>query len=401
MPAPKSERILFMKMLHLSDLHIGKRVHEFSMIEDQKYILNQIMMIAEQANVDGIFLSGDIYDRPIPSTEAIQVFDHFLTELANRNILVFAISGNHDSAERLAFGSSLMSSRGIYFSPVYQGTIQKISLTDEYGELVIHLLPFLKPAIVRHISSSAASRNEATQTEEAITTYQDAVRVALSQVELDQSKRNVLLAHQFVTGAKRCESEEVSVGGIDQIDVTLFDKFDYTALGHIHSPQHIGKETIRYCGTPLKYSFSEVEQEKSVTVVEFREKGAITLQTIPLSPLHDMRKLKGTYLELTTRSFYEKQNRNDYLQVTLTDEEDVPDALQKLRTIYPNLMQLLYDNQRTRENQQIDGCKSAQQKSEFEWIQEFFSIQNNRPMTLWQENLIKTLIEKTKREENL
>lgn len=371
-----------MKLMHLSDLHIGKRVSEFSMIEDQKYILTQILEMAEKEQVDGVLIAGDIYDKPVPSAEAVQVFDDFLTRLAVRGLPVYAVSGNHDSAERLAFGARLLSSRNVYLSPVYDGHVKPVTLTDEYGEAAIYLLPFVKPATVRH-----AFENEE------IDTYQDAVRAAVSHMELDPSKRNILVAHQFVTGAARCESEEVYVGGLDQVDAALFDAFDYVALGHIHSPQHVGRETVRYCGTPLKYSFSEAEQEKSVTIAELREKGDITVRKLPLCPLRDMRRLRGTYLEVTALSFYQNTNTEDYVQITLTDEEDIPDGLQKLRIIYPNLMRLEYDNQRTRENQMVEGAGETERKSEQELFEEFYELQNNQPMSEQQQIFVRKLIQ--------
>lgn len=370
-----------MKFMHLSDLHIGKRVNEFSMLEDQKYILAQILEMVKEEQVDGVFLAGDLYDKPVPPAEAVRVLDSFLTRLAGMGVPVFAVSGNHDSAERVAFGAQLFSSRGVYLSPVYEGQTESISLTDDYGEVRVHLLPFVKPAVVRHIFE-----------EEEINSYQDAVRVAVEHMEIDPAVRNVLVAHQFVTGAARCESEEILVGGLDNVDVTVFDRFDYVALGHIHSPQHVGRETVRYCGTPLKYSFSEAEQEKSVTVVEFKEKGQVELRKIPLTPLRDMRRIRGNYLEVTARSFYENTNTEDYVQITLTDEEDVPDGLQKLRVIYPNLMRLEYDNTRTRESGDVTGACEVDRKSAPELFGEFYELQNNQPMSEKQEAFVRDLI---------
>lgn len=371
-----------MKFMHLSDLHIGKRVNEFSMLEDQKYILAQILSLVEEEQADGVFLAGDLYDKPVPPAEAVQVLDSFLTRLARLNVPVFAVSGNHDSAERVAFGSRLLSSRGVYLSPVYDGAVEKISMTDAYGEVVIHLLPFIKPAVVRHVFE-----------EEGINSYQDAVYAAVSHMEINPEARNVLVAHQFVTGAARCESEEILVGGLDNVDSSVFEPFDYVALGHIHSPQHVGRETIRYCGTPLKYSFSEAEQEKSVTVVELKEKGQVEIRKLPLKPLRDMRRVRGSYLEVTARSFYQDSNTEDYIQVTLTDEEDVPDGLQKLRVIYPNLMRLEYDNKRTRNHENIDGACEVEQKSELELFKEFYELQNNQPMSGQQEAFVRDLVE--------
>lgn len=374
-----------MKLIHISDLHIGKRVHEFSMIEDQRYILNQIGDIIENVKADGVLIAGDVYDKSVPSAEAVQVFDSFLTRLSGEGIPVYVISGNHDSAERLSFGAELLKESGIYISRVYDGEIRTIETEDEYGPLYIHLLPFLKPSVVRH----ALERED-------MATCQEAVEAALEKLKADPEKRNVLVAHQFVLGAGRCDSEEVSVGGLDQIDGRVFDRFDYVALGHIHSPQHVGKETIRYCGTPLKYSFSEAGHKKSVTVVELKEKGRVEIETIPLIPKLDLRKIKGTYLEVSDRKAYTEENRYDYMQITLTDEEDIPNAMARLRTIYPNLMSLAYDNTRTRENREIQGLQEQSRKTELELFGEFFEKLNNEPMKEEQEEYMKNLIRKLK-----
>lgn len=376
-----------MKLFHLSDLHIGKRVNEFSMIEDQKYILKRILDLAEEEKPDGIILAGDIYDKQIPSAEAVQVFDEFITRLAGRAIPVFIISGNHDSAERLAFGGRLLNSRGIYLSPVYDGSVTKIPLKDQYGTVWIHLLPFIRPSTVRHVFENEA---------DLVTDVQTAAETVIRHMEIDLKDRNILVAHQFVTGASRCESEDVQVGGLDNIDAAVFTPFDYTALGHIHSPQNVGTDRVRYCGTPLKYSFSEVDQEKSITVVELEKKGTVRTSLLPLKPLRDMRKLRGIYLELTDRSFYRDMNREDYIQVTLTDEDDVPDGLQKLRVIYPNIMQLLYDNQRTKTTQEVDAAQAVEKKTEIELFYEFYELQNNQPMTKQQKDFAEQLIREIK-----
>lgn len=359
-----------MKFMHLSDLHLGKRVNEFSMIEDQKYILEQILSLLDWEAADAVLMAGDIYDKPVPPAEAVQLFDRFLTELADREIPIFAVSGNHDSAERLSFGSRIMSGQNVFISPVYDGSTARFTLTDDWGEVCVHLLPFIRPSAVRRAFEK-----------EEIHTYQDAVQTAVEQIRLDTEVRNLLVAHQFVTGASRCESEEITVGGIDNVDAAVFDSFDYVALGHIHSPQHIGRKEVRYCGTPLKYSFSEADQEKSVTVAELREKGNVSVTVYPLRPLRDMRKIRGTYLEVTARSFYQNMNTEDYLHITLTDEDDIPDAMQKLRVIYPNVMRLEYDNRRTREEQDIKITEETVQKSDLELFEEFYELQNNQPMT--------------------
>lgn len=374
-----------MRLLHLSDLHLGKRVNEFSMLEDQKYILKEIIRVIDAQKPDGILIAGDIYDKSTPGEEAVRLLDDFLTRLAKRKLPVFIISGNHDSAVKLSFASGLIDQSGIHFAPAYAGEIAPYHLGEEDG-VCIYMLPFVKPVTVRSVFP-----------EEKIENYTDAVRVAIKHMQLDPKKCNILVAHQFVTGAKRCESEEVSVGGLDQVDAGVFQDFAYVALGHIHGPQQVGRETIRYCGTPLKYSFSESNQQKSVTVIDITKEGGepkVQISTVPLIPLHDLRQLRGDYASVTDRRNYEHTATEDYLQITLTDEEDIPDAMAKLRIIYPNLMLLRYDNQRTRETQDITGSAEVGTKSPLELVEEFYEIQNNQPMRQEQQKLVEELIEK-------
>ena len=373
-----------MKFIHLSDLHIGKRVNGFSMLEDQKYILDQILMIAEEEMPDGVLIAGDVYDKPVPPAEAVQVFDAFLTGLADRNLPVFVISGNHDSPERLAFGGQLMKDRRVYMAPVYDGYLEPVQLEDRYGSLRVYMLPFIKPAVVRRCCP-----------EEGIETFEDAVRWALEHMaehKKGEDGRNILIAHQFVTGASCCDSEELSIGGLDQVSAELFDSFDYVAMGHIHGPQKVGRDTLRYSGTPLKYSFSEVNHRKSVTVVELLEKGNVTVNTRPLRPLHDMRELRGSYEELTSRDFYQGTAVDDYLHITLTDEEGILDAIGKLRSIYPNVMKLDYDNKRTREGRVVEAAANAD-KPPIVLMEELYQLQNNQPMTEQQADFAVKLME--------
>lgn len=371
-----------MKLIHLSDLHLGKRVNEFPMQEDQKFILIKILNIIDREKPDAVLIAGDIYDKSIPPVEAVQLLDSFLERLAEKKQQVFLISGNHDSPERLDFAAGLIASSGIHIDSVYRGEIQPYTLEDEYGPVNIYLLPFIKPSHVR-------SRFP----EETVVSYTDAVRISVEHMEIDDSMRNVIVTHQFVTGAVRSESEEISVGGSDNVDASVFDRFDYVALGHIHGPQRIGRETVRYCGTPLKYSFSEVKHQKSVTVVELREKGNVMIRTVELTPKHDMRELRGSYDELTNKKNYEGTAVDDYLHITLTDEEDVLDAVAKLRIIYPNLMKLDYDNRRTRENQQIGQVDDIESKTPLELFQEFYEQQNNQQMSEEQSAFSAKLIE--------
>lgn len=371
-----------MKLLHLSDLHLGKRVNGFSMLEDQRVILTQIVDLAEEEKVDAVLLAGDLYDKPVPPAEAVTLLDRFLTRLSGGGIPVFAISGNHDSPERLAFATRLLAGEGIHLTAQYQGPQPPFLLQDEYGDVAIYALPYLKPALVRHWNPEAD-----------IASYEEAVSYALGQWAVDKTRRNVLLAHQFVTGGVTCESEERSVGGVDQIPAPLFAAFDYVALGHLHGPQSVGRPTLRYSGSPLKYSFSECGHEKSVTLVTLREKGQVEIQALPLTPCRDLREIRGAYEEVTAKSFYQGTNREDYLHVILTDEEDVPEAMGKLRTIYPNLMKLSYDNRRTQGVAEVTGAERPEEKTPLELFQDFYQLQNNQPMAPQQEALVRQLME--------
>ena len=372
-----------MKIIHLADLHIGKRVNEFSMIDDQKYILNQILEIIDKEKPDAVIIAGDVYDKQVPSIEAVELLDSFISDISKRQTTTFIISGNHDSAERLAFGSSLMAMGKIYISPVYNGKISKYTLKNDFGSANFYLLPFVKPNHVKRFLP-----------DEKIESYTDAIRVVVDNLKLDTSEINILIAHQFVTGASRTESEEISVGGLDNVDASVFEDFDYVALGHIHRPQKIGTERIRYCGTPLKYSFSEVNDTKSVSIIEINSKEDFNLRTIPLIPKRDMRKIRGTYEELITKTSYENTNTDDYIHVTLTDEFNVTDAIQKLRVIYKNIMKLEYDNMRTRESRKINlDDMVIENKNPLEIFSEFYKLQNNQEMDDEQKEIIKKIME--------
>lgn len=373
-----------MRLIHLSDLHLGKRVNDFSMLEDQRYILLKILQIIDREQPDGVLIAGDIYDKSIPSADAVELLDEFLVGLSKRNLQIFIISGNHDSPERLAFGGRLMERSGVHLAPVYDGKITSIQLVDEYGPVNIYLLPFIKPAHIRRFFP-----------EKEVASYTDALSIAVSALELDDSLRNVLVTHQFVTGAARSDSEEFSVGGVDNVDGSVFDRFDYVALGHLHGPQQVGRETMRYCGSPLKYSFSEAGQKKSLTVVELGAKGNVAVHTVPLAPMRDMIELRGSYEQLTYQKFYEgKGYQESYLHITLTDEDDIFDGMRKLQTIYPYLMKLDYDNRRTQADEWNGERENAQRKSPMELLDEFYEKQNGQPMGESQREFAKDLMEK-------
>ena len=360
-----------MKFLHLSDLHLGKRVNEVSMLDDQDYILHQILEITDVESPDAVVIAGDIYDKSVPSGEAVTLFDWFLVALAKRRVPVLLISGNHDSPERLSFGSRLLDASGIHISPVYSGEVRPITLQDEHGPVHFWLLPFLKPAHVKRFFP-----------DEPIESYTDACRAAITQMN----------------GASTGESEELSAGGTDNVDASVFDGFDYVALGHIHGPQNIGSNRIRYCGTPLKYSFSEAAHHKSVTVVSLGEKGDLSLQLCPLYPKHDLREIRGSFASVTDREFYANTDADDYLHIILTDEEDVPEAVGKLRQIYPNLMKLSYDNTRTRADHVIDAAADVQHKTSLQLFEELYELQNNQPMSEEQRDFAQNLIERIREE---
>jgi len=372
-----------MKIMHLSDLHIGKKVNEYSMLQDQVYILKEILQIIDDEKVETVIIAGDVYDRSLPPNEALELFDEFLYQLSSRNVNVFVISGNHDSPERISYGGRMMTENKIFLSPVYDGNVKPITLNDDYGEVNFYLLPFVRPADIRRYFP-----------DENIENYTDAVKVAIDNMNVDFSERNILVTHQFVTGAELSESEDIIVGGTDNVSGEVFDGFDYVALGHIHREQTVGKDNIRYCGTPLKYSFSEAKHIKSVTILDFNDKGNIEYSKIPLTPFRDMREIRGTYYELTLKSNYESTNTEDYLHITLTDEEDIPDAIGKLRSIYPNIMKLDYDNLRTRGSGIVDAIENIESKSPFELFADLFKQQNNQDMSEEQEEIMRNLIDK-------
>lgn len=371
-----------MKFLHVSDLHLGKTVHEFSMLEDQEHILKVILGIADEEKPQAILIAGDVFDRTVAPTEALRLLDDFLDGFARRNMEVFMISGNHDSADRLAFGSRLMENSGVHISRVYSGHIAPYVLSDAFGEVNVYLLPFLKPVQAKKYFPEIE-----------IATWTEAVRTVIEHLRVDESKRNILLAHQFVTGAVAGDSEEISIGGADNVDAEVFSPFDYVALGHLHRAQSIGRETIRYCGTPLKYSFSEARHQKTATVVELAEKGSIAIREIPIVPKRDMRDIRGTYEDVISRDFYQSLDTRDYCRITLTDEEDQPDAIGKLRVVYPNLMSLIYDNTRTRTESSLTEIADASRYAPLALFDMLYEKQNGQPLSDAQRAFLGDLIE--------
>lgn len=370
-----------MKLFHLSDLHLGKRVYAFSMLQDQRYVLEQVCALAEKHQLDGILLSGDLYDKPIPPVEAVQLLDEFLTKMQQMGIAVYAISGNHDSAGRVDFGSRILQQQNLHICGAFDGKLYHVSKEDAFGEIHFYLLPFLKPATVSAFREGGESL-----------TYAEAVKWALETMDIDTTKRNVLLAHQFVTWkgtAEESDSETKTLGGVDEMDASLFFDFDYVALGHLHSPQRIGRDTIRYGGSPLKYSFSELRQKKGVTLVEIQEKENITTEFLPLEPLHPLREIKGTLADLLEAA-EEAGGSEDYVRAILTDEGAVYDPVGRLRVYYPNLMTLEMA-QRGERQEDFSLQLDQEQLSGPALFAGFFEKQNDREMSEAQKALVEKI----------
>ncbi len=379
--------VIYMKLLHTADLHIGKRVNEYSMLEDQRYILEQILNIAIEEKTDGVLIAGDVYDKSLPPAEAVELLDDFLTKLIKAGQAVFIISGNHDSPERIGFGSKIMEKNNLFITGVFEGQLNKVIIQDEYGKLNIFMLPFIKPAMLRPYYKEQPE------------SYDEAVKLIVGSSDINQSERNILLAHQFIISGlqepERSDSEHISVGGMDHVDVSAFEGFDYVALGHLHRPQRIGKDTVRYAGSPLKYSFSEALHKKSVTLLEFNKKGDLNILTKPLKPLRNLREIKGPIEELIRIGKEEDTITTDYMHITLTDEDEIYDAIGRLRQVYPNLMILDFENSRSSKvmYDSISLTAETSKKTPLELFEDFYQLQNNDELTKEQIDIIVKIME--------
>ena len=381
-----------MRLLHVSDLHIGKRVNGISMVDDQRHILSQMFVIIRDRKVDALLIAGDIYDKATPSAEAVTVFDCFLTDLAALDVQVLAIPGNHDSAERIAYVQGLLKAQGVHFAPVYDGEVACVNLADEYGEVAFWLLPFLKPGDVRRFFPD----------EEIADDYTAALNAALSTCNIDQAKRNVVLSHQLVTAfgaAPDRADDEIKLGGLDNVDFSVYDAFDYVALGHVHRPQRVGRDTVRYSGSPLKYSFSEARYDKSCVLVDLGEKPAgampgecAQIELVPLVPMHDMRELTLSLAEVQAAGA-EGPASDDYVHITLTDKHPQLDAMAKVRDVYPNAMALDYEFASalvTRADER--EVANPDTTSMADMFAAFYKAQTSGEMTDDQANLITSLV---------
>ena len=384
-----------MKFFHLSDLHIGKQLHRYNLKEDQQVILKEVITYAKELRPDAIVIAGDIYDKSVPSAEAVNVFDEFLTDLSEitPEIPILIISGNHDSPDRLKYASEILKRHHIYLAGNVperpEEHIEKVTLHDAYGEVDFYLLPFMKPAYVRNIF-----------VDETPETYLDAVREIIKREKIDyKDKRNVLVSHQFYVGEKAespetCDSEVFSVGGIDNVDIGSVKEFDYVALGHLHGAQCIGKPEIRYCGTLLKYSVSESTQNKSLTVVTLKAKGEKPeIENYPLHPLRDVRKKKGTLDEIIKEA--QETEKDDYISITLTDEIDPYKPKEQLERIFSHILEIRVDNQRTRTKlKEMD--EELVMKDPFTSFAEFYKEMQGREMNGEEETIMKEIFDKAK-----
>ncbi len=368
-----------MRFLHIADLHLGRQLGNVSLLEDQIFILSQLKDIAQEQRVSAVLISGDVYQRQAPQAEAMAAFDAFVSELVACGMQVFIISGNHDSALRLGYFAGLLQKSGVYLSEVYDGSLKSVSLKDEYGPVTLWLMPYLKPGQVRRALG-----------ENGINSYQDAVKAALKCAAVDERQRNILLCHQYITGAELSDSEELAIGGLDNIDAGVFDAFDYVALGHIHKPQRVGRDTMRYAGSPLKYSFSEAAHKKSACVVEMGRKGDVQISLQPLYPLRDLRLIKGKMSDIMRMPYSE-----DYVWITLTDERVMPDAAYTLRTAFPNMLKQSVENSHSKYDLSVTGMQSLQERSMLELFDDFYRLQNNdRPLDEAQTAYLKKIMAK-------
>ncbi|MDL2301691.1 exonuclease SbcCD subunit D [Lachnospiraceae bacterium OttesenSCG-928-D06] len=376
-----------MKFLHLSDLHIGKVVNGFSMLTEQRHVFLQIIEYIDTLNPDAVLIAGDVYDKPIPGVDAVRLFDDFLTAIAEKNVTVIIISGNHDSSERLHYASRILEKRNLHICGIYEKTMKKVILSDAYGEVTFWQLPFIKPASIRSMFP-----------ERTVEDYGDAVNAVVESEEIDYKKRNVLLSHQFYTSKGqnpiRSESEIDPVGGLDAVDANMISQFDYVALGHLHRAQNI-RDNVRYAGSPLKYSFSEWKHKKSITLVELKEKGDCNITPLPLTPIHEMREIKGPIAQLMSREVSDGGDKEDYLRVILTDEEELIDPMGKLRSVYPNVMALDFDNTKSRINKEalLFSNNQTETISPYELFCDFYMEINGSVMSEEQMEIVRSLLE--------
>lgn len=388
-----------MRFFHLSDLHIGKQLHHYNLREDQEHILAEVISYAEKLHPDAVVIAGDVYDKSVPSGDAVTVFDDFLTRLSAVKpvIPILVIAGNHDSAQRLDYASRLLGSHQIYIAgkapESEEDHLKKITLTDEYGKVNFYLMPFLKPGYVRGLCGGEMPES-----------YTAAVQAVLEREEIDPGERNVIVSHQFYTGRdsrtgeeispKTCDSELLSVGGIDNVDISVLKEFDYAALGHLHGAQKAGSENVRYCGTLLKYSVSEAGQEKTLHLVTLGAKGdPVNVEKLPLHPLRDVRRVRGELEEIISAA--DPEHRDDYVSVTLTDEIDPYKPKEQLQKVYSHILEVRMDNERTRKKLEFDEGE-IRMEDPLDVFSDFYREMQGREMSEEETEILRFVFDKVK-----
>ncbi|NLW52684.1 MAG: exonuclease SbcCD subunit D [Tissierellia bacterium] len=369
-----------MRIMHLADLHIGKRVNGFNMIEDQKFALDNILKLVEKQEVDVVMVAGDVYDLTVPSSEAIGLFDYFITSLSKMSVKVLLIAGNHDSSERLSFAKTLIKDSGIYVSRTFDNVVEKITLEDEYGPLNFYLLPFIKPIMVKRYYPELK-----------IDDFQSAISNVINGIDLNVNERNIILSHQFIVGATTSESEELYLGGLESISVDIYKDFDYVALGHLHKRQSFRDGMVRYPGSLLKYSQSESDYIKKITILDFKSKGIVDIQEADIEYLRDMRNIKDFFHNIISKSTLDN-HKDDYIHITLYDEDEILDAISRLREIYPNIMSIRYENKKTEKEEKINA-NTSRTKSPYDLFNEFYEYRNNVALDERKSEIIKKLID--------
>ncbi|MGN0740529.1 MAG: exonuclease SbcCD subunit D [Treponema sp.] len=369
-----------MRIAHISDLHLGKTLHGFSLTDDQSFILQQIVKILIENKIEVLLVAGDVFDKNVASIEALRLMRKFLNELVSAKIKVLVISGNHDSPERLTFGAEFMSDKGLYFSKDYDGKIEPLVFTDEFGPVNFYLLPFIKPSSVKQFFP-----------EEQIENFDDALKVAVSNLKINSSERNIIVAHQNIMNAEHCDSEESIIGGLDAVSADVFCEFDYAALGHIHKMQKV-KANVVYSGTPLKYSVSELTQDKVVPIIELNAKGKTVIDFVQLKPKRDIRQIRGTFDQIVKMSGGDTNNSEDFIDIILTDKNEVIDALYNLRSIYPNILQINYDNSFTNNDSKIDDIKETKIDRPLEMFEEFYKTRSGSELDDAQKEYMSALV---------
>lgn len=369
-----------MRFMHLADLHLGKNVNGYSLIKDQEYALDQIIKLLKKEKIDTLLIAGDIYQSSVPSIEATKLFSKFLSQLKDLKMKVLIISGNHDSSDRLAYANSFLKDSEIYISDTYNGEIECVRLEDEYGTINFYLFPYLKPSDVRPYF------------EEKISSYEEAIRAVIDSIEINEEERNIILSHQFILNAELSDSEEIYAGLLEAVSEKLYDKFDYVALGHIHKKQNFLGGKARYPGALLKFSATEANYDKTITIVNLKEKNNLIVEEFKIDYMRDMRIIKGFYKDIIEASKNDKA-REDYIHIELLDEDEIYDGFNQLRNIYPNIMTYKYKDRQVNVEDLEDFAEKTDNKTPLDLFTEFYQTILGKNITDDKLEIIKSEIE--------